>query len=76
MGGKRPKCRFLYRPIEMEKPAKPYAMRVFDGALKQTRTADLVLTKDALYLLSYESIFNFPGKKSAPHFAPHGDELR
>ena len=34
-------------------------MRVFDGALKQIRTADLVLTKDALYRLSYESIFNF-----------------
>ena len=26
------------------------------GAPKQIRTADLVLTKDALYLLSYESI--------------------
>ncbi len=28
----------------------------FRGADEQTRTADLVLTKDALYLLSYTSI--------------------
>ena len=37
-------------------PAKPYTVRVFDGALKQIRTVDLVLTKDALCRLSYESI--------------------
>ena len=29
------------------------------GAAGRIRTADLILTKDALYLLSYSSIFNF-----------------
>ena len=29
---------------------------VFDGAATQIRTGDLILTKDALYLLSYSSI--------------------
>ena len=36
-----------------EKPAKPYAMRVFYGASKQIRTADLILTKDVRYLSFY-----------------------
>ena len=34
-------------------------MPVNDGAVEQTRTADLILTKDALYLLSYNSICSF-----------------
>ena len=29
---------------------------VFNGAVKQIRTADLVITNDVLYLLSYNSI--------------------
>ena len=31
--------------------------RLFCGAAGQIRTADLILTKDALYLLSYSSIY-------------------
>ena len=31
-------------------------MSCFYGAARQIRTADLILTKDALYLLSYSSI--------------------
>ena len=30
----------------------------FSGAATQIRTGDLILTKDALYLLSYSSIFD------------------
>ncbi len=45
----------------MKKPAKPLTMRVFAGAVAGTRTRDLILTKDVLYLLSYNSIFNFSG---------------
>ena len=30
---------------------------MFHGAASQIRTGDLILTKDALYLLSYSSIF-------------------
>ena len=39
-----------------KKPAKPYAMRVSDGASNQIRTGDLILTKDALCRLSYRSM--------------------
>ena len=35
-----------------------FCVPFFRGADEQTRTADLVLTKDALYLLSYTSILN------------------
>ena len=38
-----------------EKPAKPHSMRVFCGASDRDRTGDLILTKDALYRLSYRS---------------------
>ena len=31
----------------------------YSGAATQIRTGDLILTKDALYLLSYSSIFSF-----------------
>ncbi len=37
------------------KPPKPEGFRGF-GAASQIRTGDLILTKDALYLLSYSSI--------------------
>ena len=33
--------------------------RFLTGALNQSRTGDLILTMDALYLLSYEGIFSF-----------------
>ena len=34
--------------------------QVFRGAAGRIRTADLILTKDALYLLSYSSIYGDP----------------
>ena len=37
------------------KPAIPYGTTGFSGAARQIRTADLILTKDALYRLSYIS---------------------
>ena len=39
--------------------------RLFCGAAGQIRTADLILTKDALYLLSYSSKWR-PGRGSNP----------
>ena len=38
--------------------------------------AQIVLTKDALYRLSYRSIFDFFEGKVDPHFDPHGNELK
>ena len=35
---------------------KHHPKMVFNGAVKQIRTADLVITNDVLYLLSYNSI--------------------
>ena len=35
---------------------KPAFLQVFDGADGRIRTGDLILTKDALYLLSYISM--------------------
>ena len=55
-----------------EKPAKPYAMRVFYGAVKQIRTADLILTKDVLCHLSYNSLLNFGAKILPPTLPPTG----
>ena len=40
--------------IATKKPRKPKFSRLF-GAARQIRTADLILTKDALYRLSYSS---------------------
>ena len=45
--------------------AGPMGLRCFSGAAGQIRTADLILTKDALYLLSYSS------KAYAPHNERH-----
>ena len=39
-----------------EKPLKPEDLSGFLGAARQIRTADLILTKDALYRLSYSSM--------------------
>ena len=41
---------------ENKKIPKPQASGFF-GAAARIRTGDLILTKDALYLLSYSSIF-------------------
>ena len=41
---------------EKEKPGNPCKQRLPGGAARQIRTADLILTKDALYLLSYSSV--------------------
>ena len=51
-------------------------MGVFRGASDRNRTGDLVLTKDALVPTELQKRFNFSGLIFAPHFAPHGDELR
>ena len=44
----------LYFHNSKRKPLKPEDFRGF-GAAGQIRTGDLILTKDALYLLSYSS---------------------
>ena len=38
------------------KPLNPLGFKGFNGAAGRIRTADLILTKDALYRLSYSSI--------------------
>ena len=43
------------KPNQKRKTANPNGNAAFYGAARQIRTADLVLTKDALYLLSYSS---------------------
>ena len=43
--------------VEKRKTPKPERLGV-SGAAIQIRTGDLILTKDALYLLSYSSIFD------------------
>ena len=45
-----------------EKSKKPVTVEVtgFFGAVTQIRTGDLILTKDALYRLSYNSISHAP----------------
>ena len=45
----------FYKLSKNEKPLNPLGFKGFDGAARQIRTADLILTKDALYLLSYSS---------------------
>ena len=44
---------------DQNKKAHPYGWAFCFGAASQIRTGDLILTKDALYLLSYSSIFCF-----------------
>ena len=47
-----------------EKPVNPRDLGIYgNGAADQIRTGDLILTKDALYLLSYSSKFICPLKK-------------
>ena len=50
------KLRYLRAISKKEKPQNHCGFKVFFGAAGQIRTADLILTKDALYLLSYSSI--------------------
>ena len=54
----------LYFHNSKRKPLKPEDFRGF-GAASQIRTGDLILTKDALYRLSYSSIFVFPVSQTA-----------
>ena len=50
--------------LTKEKTRNPLIQRApGDGADSQIRTGDLILTKDALYLLSYISKFYAPYKK-------------
>ena len=43
----------LYKKFETPKPLR---FKGFNGAAGRIRTADLILTKDALYRLSYSSM--------------------
>ncbi len=54
----------------MFKPKKAlhFCEALFSGADRQTRTADLILTKDVLYHLSHISILNFSCKRYYTHF--------
>ena len=47
---------YLGKTKGKQKPLNPLGFKGFHGAARQIRTADLILTKDALYLLSYSSI--------------------
>ena len=51
-----------FRDNITEKSKKPVTVEVtgFFGAVTQIRTGDLILTKDALYRLSYNSISHAP----------------
>ena len=44
-------------PEKVRKTPEIIRFREFFGAARQIRTADLILTKDALYRLSYSSIY-------------------
>ena len=44
--------------IQRKSPLRVVSQRRLSGADSQIRTGDLILTKDALYLLSYISIGN------------------
>ena len=49
-------CDYTFESARSErKDSRPDGVAVFSGAAGQIRTADLILTKDALYLLSYSS---------------------
>ncbi len=52
-------------PQRKKKTATPAGWLSFFGAAGQIRTADLILTKDALYLLSYSSKVYAPHKREA-----------
>ena len=59
-----PKCSHEQNPSDKEPlkvSKKPDFIRnqASNGAARQIRTADLILTKDALYLLSYSSMWRF-----------------
>ena len=51
--------------IRNKKTPEIRRFQVFVGAAGRIRTADLILTKDALYLLSYSSIKWRPGTGSS-----------
>ena len=57
-----PACADMIRICQQRKKntAGPMGLRCFSGAAGQIRTADLILTKDALYLLSYSSKVHAP----------------
>ncbi len=44
---------------EKRKALNPYRIQGIKRAANQIRTGDLILTKDALYLLSYSSLLRF-----------------
>ena len=56
------RCGFIRRAkgSEKEKTCNHCGYRLFFGAVTQIRTGDLILTKDALYRLSYNSIIHAP----------------
>ena len=54
-------CDYTFESARSErKDSRPDGVAVFSGAAGQIRTADLILTKDALYLLSYSSKVHAP----------------
>ena len=46
--------------VKKKKPRNHVVSRFFCGAADQIRTGDLILTKDALYRLSYSSKYGDP----------------
>ena len=56
-------CDYTFESADSaKKHRRPFGLRCFFGAAGQIRTADLILTKDALYLLSYSSKVYAPKK--------------
>ena len=56
-------CDYTFESADSaKKHRRPFGLRCFFGAAGQIRTADLILTKDALYLLSYSSKVHAPRK--------------
>ena len=59
------KSGYLRATSKKKKPRNHCGFKTFNGAAGQIRTADLILTKDALYLLSYSSKWR-PRRDSNP----------
>ena len=51
---------FFQQTLKKIETLKPLRFKGFNGAAGRIRTADLILTKDALYRLSYSSKYGDP----------------
>ena len=67
-------ARTIFGVFATKKHRKPKFSMLF-GAAGQIRTADLILTKDALYLLSYSSLLTFCGTPLSLSLATISDLL-